>query len=266
LEKLLKGVNYLSLSLLAISLGLFVSSLFGYKIKTEKFSLFSSFSCEERKLSYDFFVEREGFFKPVKVVKKETKRIPIEETLSLNDYTLKGTVVCSRCGHSIAILEKGKVTKIVGEGEVFNGYRLKKVYPDRVIFSKSGRDIVLLLNRPKNKMPISEVNKEKLPAEKRFFVKRSEVLEEISTGRFLRYINIVPVDNPPGLKVNYVNPRSFIYKLGIRPGDIIISINDIRIRTPEDSFSAFEKLKNSDSITIEIIRNGRKQRLNYELE
>jgi general secretion pathway protein C len=76
----------------------------------------------------------------------------------------------------------------------------------------------------------------------------------------------MPSKNPPGLKVTYVKPNSLIYRLGLRRGDIITNINDISIRTPEDSFSAFERLKNSDSVTITVLRNGSKVELRYELE
>ncbi len=261
MEKFLRLVNGFSLLLLASSVGVFVSSLVNYRVSLNSSVHFSNISCKKKSLSYDILVEREGFFKPVEKLKPKTTTL--EGTVSLNDYKLKGTVVNNP---SLAILEKGKSTKILYEGDYFEGFKLKKIYPDRVVFSKNGKDVVLMLIK---------INQEKLKSSNRvvdsrggnrFFVKRSEILEEISSGKFLRYINIVPVQNPPGLKVNYVNRNSFIYKLGIRPGDVIISINDIRIKTPEDSFSAFEKLKNADSITITVLRGGREEKLHYELE
>ncbi len=174
------------------------------------------------------------------------------------------TVTASNCKHSIAILEKGNKTIILSVGQKIQGYKLTRIYPDRVVFSKGSKEVVLVLKTLKK----VGVNPSESAGETAGFytIKRSEIINQISSGDFLHYINIVPISNPSGLKVTYVSPRSFIYKLGIYPGDVILSINGIRIRTPEDSFSAFEQLKTADSITITVLRKGKKVKLHYELE
>ncbi len=262
MERLLKNIDYVSVIFLAFAGALFVSSVISYRISNLPNFNFSNVRCGSKEQQLNLYVEREGFFKPkVKTVNRVEK--PSEETFSINDYSLKGTVVCSQCNHSIAILKKGNSTKIVSVGEEIDGFKVKQIYPDRVVFSRNGREIVLLIKgRKTEKNSVAGISQ----SERRFTVSRREILRQISSGEFLKYINIVPNSNPPGLKVNYVNTRSFIYKLGIRPGDVIVSINDIRIRTPEDSFAAFEKLKNSDSVTIEVLRRGKRVKLHYEIE
>ncbi|WP_457680941.1 type II secretion system protein GspC [Thermovibrio sp.] len=208
----------------------------------------------------DYTLESPGFFQ-----KKRVKREPakVEETVSLNGFKLKGTVVCSNCKHSIAIVQapSGK-TVIVSQGQELEGYKVEKVLPDEVLLRRNGKRYALKIEekRPKGEKLVELQNR------KSFTVNRQKIIKQISSGDFLRYINIVPVKNPEGLRVNYVNPRSFIYKLGIRPGDIIVSINDIRIKSPEDSFAAFERLKSADTITITVIRRGREVKLHYELQ
>ena len=214
-----------------------------------------------------YSLEREGFFLSKGAKKVEEKPAPKEEEVveSIGEYTLKGTVVCSKCGHSIAILKnkEGK-SLVVAEGEEVNGYRLKRVLPQQAVFEKGGKEFVLKLEEREKEEGSSKTSQ--TPQTQRYKVKRKEIVEELSSGEFLKYINIVPTKNPEGLKVNYVNPRSFIYKLGIRPGDIILSINDVRIKTPEDSFSAFERLKSADTITITVLRRGKEVKLHYELQ
>ncbi|WP_163327739.1 PDZ domain-containing protein [Desulfurobacterium thermolithotrophum] len=264
-DKLNFGLNIFSVLLLSYSITLFLSSIFLLKLKP-CFNADLSFKPQFKASALPFpFLEREGFFKsPIKL---EEKTIAPEkrEVINLEDFTLKGTIICSQCSHSIVILKDKKTGKTlaVSEGKEIKGFKVLKIYSDYVILKKDGKEYILKLFEKENKNSLSRLN----TGSKNFFqVKRKDIMNEIASGNFLRYINIVPNINPEGLKVNYVNRKSFIYKLGIKPGDVITSINDIHIKTPEDSFSAFEQLKNSDSITITVVRNGREVKLHYELE
>ena len=264
-QKLLNYVELLSLTILGFSLAYLVSAVVSLKFPDVSPFHFKNVNCPTHLYTYDFMVAKKGFFKPI-----NTTNVPtpvMEETFSLGEYTLKGTVVCSNCGHSIAILEKDNKSIVLSVGNKLHGYKLTRIYPDRVIFLKGSREIILVLKSlKKRKAAVEHPSKSNQVKMNTFVVKRSEIIKQISSGDFLRYINIIPTKKPAGLKVNYVNPRSFIYKLGIRPGDIIISINDVRIKTPEDSFSAFEQLKNADSITLVVLRKGQEIKLHYELE
>ena len=263
-QKLLNYLELLSLILFGFSLAYLISAALSLKYPDISHFQTINVNCPVHSYRADFMVAKEGFFKPTTTATGTS--VPVmEETFSLGEYTLKGTVVCSQCGHSIAILEKSGKTVILSVGSKLHGYKLVRVYPDRVIFSKGSREVILVLKTLK-KVKVNSSTPSTSAQTNTFTVKRSEIIKQISSGDFLRYINIVPVKNPAGLKVNYVSPRSFIYKLGIRPGDVILSINDIRIKTPEDSFSAFEQLKSADSITLVVLRNGKEVKLHYELE
>jgi general secretion pathway protein C len=207
-----------------------------------------------------FVAGKKGFFyhEGSEKAKAQEKK---QEVLSLSGVVLKGTLVCSECGQSFALLEdarSGKTT-VLAQGAQFKGYRLKKILSDKVILEADGKEVVLKLPKVKEYFP-------KESKENTFKISKKKVFEEISSGEFLKYMSLMPSKNPPGLKVTYVKPNSLIYRLGLRRGDIITNINDISIRTPEDSFSAFERLKNSDSVTITVLRNGSKVELRYELE
>ncbi len=271
-EKQINVFLTLSIIFLAYALSSFISSLFLFKIKP--CVNLSGLQLKSPSFKIPVFVplEKEGFFKSPQAHHPINAQ-PIKETITfnLNNYVLKGTIICSQCRHSIALLkdmQTGK-TQPVTVGEEINGFKVKKITPNCVIFSKNGEEVQLRLfktrNFPGNSInPLSSISS---LSQHTYSVKKSEIIREISSGKFLRYINILPVDNPvSGLKVLYVNRQSFIYKLGIRPGDIITSINNITIKTPEDSFSAFEQLKSSDSVTITVFRNGKQTILHYELE
>jgi len=266
----LKSETFLNLgltALLAFSVAYLASTAILLKVKPCFTPISVKTATEVRKREeLPYSLEREGFFLSKGVKKVEERPAQKEEVVeSIGEYTLKGTVVCSKCGHSIAILKnkEGK-SLVVAEGEEVSGYRLKRVLPQQAVFEKGGKEFILKLEEKRKEEKSSTAYQ--TSQTQRYTVNRREIVEELSSGEFLKYINIIPTKNPEGLKVNYVNPRSFIYKLGIRPGDIILSINDVRIKTPEDSFSAFERLKNADSITITVLRRGREVKLHYELQ
>jgi len=252
-------------ALLAFAAAYLVSALALLKVKPCVKIQIAGELPKKEPLNLPYSVEREGFFlQKGKGAPKEEKRVEKEVIKTLGSYTLKGTVVCSECGHSIAILkdEKGK-TVVISEGEEVEGYTLKKVYPQRVILKKGKKEFILELEEEKKE------SSQKTPQTKEaqtYTVNKREIIEQLSSGDFLKYINIVPSKEPEGLKVIYVNPRSFIYKLGIKPGDVIVSINDVTLKTPEDSFAAFEKLKSADNITITLIRKGKEVKLHYQLQ
>ncbi|GAB6076705.1 hypothetical protein [Desulfurobacterium crinifex] len=267
--------NRLNLWLIVVSLIFFSYSA---AVFVSSFSLLKLKPCVSINLSFSSphklpavpspYIEKEGFFKsPVKTEKLEPEKKE-EVIINLENFVLKGTIVCSQCGHSIVILKDTKTGKTitVSEGKEIEGFKVLKVYPDYVLLSRNGKEYVLRLFK-KEESKVKGINTVSNSTSTNVFkVKRKEVIEEISSGKFLKYINITPYTKPEGLKINYVSRKSFIYKLGIKPGDVITSINDIHLKTPEDSFSAFEQLKNSDSITITVVRRGREVKLHYELE
>ena len=259
----------ISLVFLSYSIAVFVSSFSLLKLKP-CVSINLSFSSPHKLSAVPSpYIEKEGFFKSQGVTEKPEPEKKEEVIINLENFVLKGTIVCSQCGHSIVILKDTKTGKTitVSEGKEIEGFKVLKVYPDYVLLSRNGKEYVLRLFK-KEEASGKGINTVSNPSTSGnvFKVKRKEVVEEISSGKFLKYINITPSTKPEGLKVNYVSRRSFIYKLGIKPGDVITSINDIHLKTPEDSFSAFEQLKNSDSITITVVRRGREVKLHYELE
>ncbi len=269
---LYKDAIYLSsVIVLAFSFSFFLSALLSLKY-TLKFNDFMITSKEvresKRTIPFKVHVSRSGFFKSKS--SKEVKETSVSQ-YKLSDLKLKGTIVCGECGRGIAIVEnENKKVKALKPGDVVNGYKLKSVHPKYIILERDNDVYKLALYERKNiKEDRSGVDLKKTESSISFKVKRNKVIKEISSGKFLRYINIVPhIENgqTKGMFVRYVNRRSFIHKLGIRPGDIILSINGVEINSPEDSFSAFEQLKNEDTVIITVLRRGKRLDLKYELE
>jgi len=277
---MLNGVILVAIAFFAYSLAFSISSFFAFKAEpcvSSKFEIpLKNFQLRRKEL--EALNERENLFKFVisqelKEEKEEKKKKEKNlQPLNLDSFLLRGTVVVEK-GKGFAFLEKKgeKKLRVLKNGESIEEFVLVKVFPDHVILAKGNQSFILRLfegderkrrggNSTRYSEPSSNLSHRILR------VRRKEVLREFSSGKFLKQIGITPSENPKGIKVLFVKRGSFIQKLGIRRGDIIISINDIQIRTLEDSFAAFERLKSSDSITITLLRNGKKLKLQYEIE
>ena len=69
-----------------------------------------------------------------------------------------------------------------------------------------------------------------------------------------------------GQKIDAVAPGSTYEKLGLKPGDKIISSDGKPINSPKDSMELYTSLKTGLVKTVVIERNGKKETLKYEIE
>ena len=68
-----------------------------------------------------------------------------------------------------------------------------------------------------------------------------------------------------GFKVFAIKPNSIFSKIGLKNGDVIQSVNDRNINSPDKAFAAFQDLKSEKSLAVEILRRGSKKSLHYEI-
>jgi Type II secretory pathway, component PulC len=77
-------------------------------------------------------------------------------------------------------------------------------------------------------------------------------------------IDLVPT--PKGFMFKSVKPGSLFAQIGIRPGDILLSINNESLNSPEDAFRILGTLRNSQSFSVKIIRDNKEITLYYKVE
>ena len=95
----------------------------------------------------------------------------------------------------------------------------------------------------------------------------NEQLEDL--GRLSRDARVIPHyrgGKPRGFKIVGVRPGSLYSHIGVRSGDILKSVNGEEINSPTKALQLFEKLKQTDSITLDIERRGRKSTLEYMIK
>lgn len=67
-----------------------------------------------------------------------------------------------------------------------------------------------------------------------------------------------------GWRVEEISNNNIFQQLGLRNGDIITSINSKSINNPKEAMEAKSTLEKVSKASIEIIRNGKKQTLDYK--
>lgn len=77
---------------------------------------------------------------------------------------------------------------------------------------------------------------------------------------------IVPDRQENGFKVFSIRPGSLYTKIGIENGDVIKSINGIELSSPDKALEAYQRLRNTDKISLDIVRRGKKETLEYNVE
>ena len=217
-----------------------------------------------------------------RAVSDKQSTIPIEEDApdtSLN-LTLSG-VLALGLGEGYAIIEdqsrKHNFYQI--DDEVISGVTLNSVYPDYVILNRAGRNEKLSLPRAtaKGLKNINQSVGQQPPAapvtspqpqssnnpddyQENSLASNIEGLLEDPTS-LPDYVSISPANDENGAFQGYrVDPANeedpFFYDLGLMDGDIVVSINDVRLDNPNKASQALQKLIASNTIELTILREG----------
>jgi general secretion pathway protein C len=69
-----------------------------------------------------------------------------------------------------------------------------------------------------------------------------------------------------GFLIQRINPRSLLAKLGLKRGDVVIDVNNIKLDSPEKALMIFQQLREARQIGLSIERNGSPMTFSYEIE
>ncbi|MBN2573644.1 MAG: PDZ domain-containing protein [Deltaproteobacteria bacterium] len=105
--------------------------------------------------------------------------------------------------------------------------------------------------------------------ERRYEVQRS-TLESVMGNLSLlsRSARIVPVlrdGKAYGFRLHSVRPNGPFAKIGLRNGDVIVSINGLEMTTPEKSLEVYSKLKSASHVALGLERSGKKVSQDYTI-
>jgi general secretion pathway protein C len=68
-----------------------------------------------------------------------------------------------------------------------------------------------------------------------------------------------------GFKLFSIRPGSLYSKIGIQNGDIVQRINGYEINSPDKALEIYSKLKDAQSISVDLVRRGKQSTLSYQI-
>jgi len=168
--------------------------------------------------------------------------------------------------------EKGKKKQgLYQPGDEIQGALIKKVLRGKVILEVNGKDEILEMEQAKNgKGRSGQSGAGRSGDGYTITVGRDDLQKSLGNiNSLLTQVRIRPLiknGKPDGLVLSHVKPESIFAKLGLRNGDVVKKIDNKVIKSPDDAFAFYNRLKSGAELSLEIGRGSETKTLNYRFE
>ena len=203
----------------------------------------------------------------------------------LPGYELTGTIVAKDNDFSFAILKgKGSGGAVARTGtEVQDGVILAFVWRNIAIFRTTGGVKCIGEGVGEGKpVPMPETKVSEAAAQSKggdddfdirnvgpnqYVVKRADLNKATGNlGALASQARIVPSAKDNGFKIFSITKDSLYSKIGIQNGDVLKSINGIELSSPDKALEAYSRLQSASKLSLDIIRKGQNETLEYTIE
>lgn len=195
------------------------------------------------------------------------------EPTALN-ISLLGTVSGDRDSAVAVIQEKAKRTQaLYKEGDTIQNATISKILRGKVILRVGDKNQILTMEE---KSTSSTSRTRRTPVRARpvpgstITLDRDMVAKSLGNiGDLLSQVRVRPHyknGKADGLMLSQVKPNTIFTKLGLRNGDIIQSVDGEQIESPDEIMDFYEDLKSGSSVSLEIMRRGKKKSLTYRFK
>jgi general secretion pathway protein C len=200
--------------------------------------------------------------------------------------SLMGTIAGNSKTSAAFIEDAGTKTQgLYKVGDNIQGAVIKSITRNKVTLKIGARDEVLTMgedasSKGKTTSPLSTSNlgqsqivaAQAIPAaitdaERNISMNRAEINSSLKDlNELMSQASIQPHSTDgqaDGLAVSGIKAGSIFRKMGLRNGDIVKSVNNEAIKTPEDLINMYNDLKSSPDVSVQILRRGQERTLNY---
>ena len=184
--------------------------------------------------------------------------------VSIKNMILKGLYGKGSNGFAIVALKVApKKTSIVSVGDEFSAYILKTILSKSVIFTKASSEYILemdqspsLITEVKGSLkPVGVARKDiRFYADNPKQIWKDIAISEVREGEDIK-----------GFKVNSINKKSKMNDLGLRKGDLIVEVNNVRLKSYKDALDVYKEIDKLQTIQIVILRNNTQMELVYDI-
>jgi general secretion pathway protein C len=156
-----------------------------------------------------------------------------------------------------------------------DGSRIIKVKRDRVILGKpdggtieiqvvDDTKIVNVASKPALGSGVRKLSDGRYMVDQREVATSTENLSQVLTqARALPYIE---QGKTVGFRLSEIVPGSIYEKIGLVNGDVVQRVNAQDVDDPGKFFQLYQGLKDEKRISIDLLRNGQRQTLNYDIQ
>lgn len=198
-------------------------------------------------------------------VPQSESQVPTEVRDTQVNLVLSAVFAANDSAKGLAIIgESAQAAKVYAVGaSVRPGILLHAVHPDRVILDRGGQLEQLMLPR-QNTAGIA-INRVALrPSAGSQFADNLRRIAETNPTAFTEIVRPQPVfanGVQRGYRVYPGRNRQQFAKLGLQPGDLVLSINGTPLDDPARGMEIFNTIGTSDRVQVTIERNGRSQEM-----
>jgi general secretion pathway protein C len=115
---------------------------------------------------------------------------------------------------------------------------------------------------------VGDIRVERL-ADNRFSIDEAGVTAlTTNINQFMTQVRLVPFfegNKSAGYRIAAIRPGTTFEQLGFQGGDVLQQVNGLDVSSPEKLYTIFQNLKDEKKVTVNILRQGQKNTLTYEI-
>ena len=116
--------------------------------------------------------------------------------------------------------------------------------------------------------PVGDIRVERL-ADNRFSIDEAGVTQlTTNINQYMTQVRLIPFfdgNKSAGYRIAAIRPGTTFEQLGFQGGDVLQQVNGLDVSSPEKLYAIFQNLKDEKKVSVNILRQGQKNTLTYEI-
>jgi general secretion pathway protein C len=116
--------------------------------------------------------------------------------------------------------------------------------------------------------PAGEIRVNRL-ADNRYSIDEAGVAQlSGNINQFMTQVRLIPFfegNKSAGYRIAAIRPGTTFEQLGFQGGDVLQQVNGLDLSSPEKLYTIFQNLKDEKKVSVNILRQGNKNTLTYEI-
>jgi general secretion pathway protein C len=222
--------------------------------------------------SYGIVTERNLFLSTLKAVRdKESDMVGLDSDNKTANFDLKGTVACSSSFGYIFVEEHGSnKQKLYKLGDMIGSSKLVKITRNTATLRSGGLDTTIRVKATIEGQLLPDSPDKGSSPSRRMTLSRKALNDNLSKlDEIMKQAVFRPFTNKgaqEGFIISNIVPGSIYEKMGLREGDIIMSVNNKKIQSASNLLQISNMIQSGNNISINIKRNEREETINYTFE